>query len=79
MVGHQDPRPDLHTSRAAGYRQGTAVKRVIGIIKRKPAPARCRYTYMCDVLQRMVDGHAINRLGELLPCAGRQRRPPYSE
>jgi transposase len=25
------------------------------------------YAYLCDVLQRMVDGHSINRIGELLP------------
>jgi len=25
------------------------------------------YAYLRDVLQRMVDGHPVNRLGELLP------------
>jgi hypothetical protein len=25
------------------------------------------YAYLRDVLQRMVDGHLINRIGELLP------------
>ena len=27
------------------------------------------YAYLSDVLQRMVDGHPINRLDELLPWA----------
>ena len=29
------------------------------------------YAYLCDVLQRMADGHPINRLDELLPWVWR--------
>jgi transposase len=29
------------------------------------------YAYLHDVLQRMVDGHPINRLDELLPWNGK--------
>jgi transposase len=31
------------------------------------------YAYLKDVLQRMVDGHTVNRLDELLPWAWKQR------
>jgi len=30
------------------------------------------YAYLRDVLQRMVDGHPVNRLDELLPWAWKQ-------
>ncbi|RWI72208.1 IS66 family transposase [Mesorhizobium sp.] len=33
------------------------------------------YAYLADVLQRMVDGHPINRLDELLPWAWKERNP----
>lgn len=33
------------------------------------------YAYLRDVLQRMVDGHPINRLYELLPWAWNAQHP----
>jgi IS66 C-terminal element len=33
------------------------------------------YAYLTDVLQRMVDGHSVNRLDELLPWAWKAGNP----
>ncbi|MBM3564472.1 MAG: IS66 family transposase, partial [Alphaproteobacteria bacterium] len=33
------------------------------------------YAYLVDVLQRMVDGHPVNRLDELLPWAWKSKNP----
>ncbi|MBZ9742243.1 IS66 family transposase [Mesorhizobium sp. CO1-1-4] len=33
------------------------------------------YAYLTDVLERMVDGYPVNRLGELLPWAWKQQNP----
>jgi hypothetical protein len=33
------------------------------------------YAYLVDVLQRMVDGHPVNRLDELLPWAWKSGNP----
>jgi transposase len=34
------------------------------------------YAYLCDVLQRMVQGHHVNRLDELLPWNWKSAEPP---
>jgi transposase len=33
------------------------------------------YAYLCDVLQRMLQGHAVNRLDELLPWNWKSAEP----
>ncbi|MBN9431672.1 MAG: transposase domain-containing protein, partial [Bosea sp.] len=36
------------------------------------------YAYIADVLQRMADGHPVNRLDELLPWAWKAGNPVNS-